>query len=203
MTKILHIISTSTPGQASLSKQVGTFLLDCFAQKEKTDVITHDLIQENVPHIGPEFVGAMFSEEAKTAKVLETSNRMTAELLATDIVVIESPMYNLGIPSVLKAWIDHVVRSGMTFRHTEEGIEGMVKGKKAILILSRSGMYSEGAAKQMDFQETYLRAILTFMGITEIETIMLEGTFQGEEWTQKALTAAREKAQKLTQNFMK
>ncbi len=94
------------------------------------------------------------------------SDTLIAELQSADILVIGAPMYNFGIASTLKAWFDHVLRAGITFRYGESGPEGLLKGKRAIVIESRGGLYSEGPAQVMDAQEPHLRGMLRFMGIT-------------------------------------
>ena len=104
------------------------------------------------------------------------------ELLAADIVVIAAPMWNFGIPSVLKAWIDHVVRAGLTFRYTANGSEGLIPaGHKVIIVSARGGMYSDGPAKHLDHQETYLQVVLGFMGLKDIAFIRAEGVAMGED----------------------
>src|SRR5581483_12149622 len=85
-----------------------------------------------------------------------------------DILVIGAPMYNFSIPSALKAWIDHVVRRGVTFSYSDKGPEGLVKGKKVYVAISSGGVFSEGMLKTMDFVEPYLRTVLGFIGLTDI-----------------------------------
>ena len=92
------------------------------------------------------------------------SDALIAELKAADLVVIGAPMYNFGMSSTLKAWFDHVLRAGVTFRYSDDGPEGLLKGKKAIVIESRAGLYSEGPAAAMDGQEPHLRTLLGFIG---------------------------------------
>lgn len=128
---------------------------------------------------------------------LALSDVLVDELLAANILIIESPMHNFSIPSALKAWIDHVVRLGRTIDRGAERLEGLAKGKKAILVLGRGGMYSEGSAKVMDYQETYLRTILGYIGITDIETIYIENVSKGPEIVAEALTAAKSKAREI------
>lgn len=106
-------------------------------------------------------------------------------------------MINFGLPSVLKSWIDHITRAGLTFRYSEAGVEGLVRGKKAILVLATGGIYSEGPRAAMNYLEPYLRAILGFLGVTDIETILLEGVAYGPEATEKSLAQARALAETL------
>jgi len=125
------------------------------------------------------------------SSVLSLSNQLIDELLASDILVLESPMYNFSIPSALKAWFDHVVRARKTFRITETGVEGLLKGKRGILVLGSGAVYSEGPFKSMDFQEPYLRAMLGFIGMTEVESIRVEGLNMGPDAAAEGVARAR------------
>ncbi len=95
--------------------------------------------------------------------------------MGSDLLVIASPMWNFGIPSSLKAWIDHVVRAGRTFKYAGAGVEGLAKDKRAILVLSSGGVFSEGSWRSWDTVEPYLRQILGFIGIDDVQTVRAEG----------------------------
>ena len=126
---------------------------------------------------------------------------MIAELKAADAIVIGAPMYNFGIPSTLKAWFDYVLRAGVTFRYTEAGPVGLLEGKRAIIIESRGGYYSEGATKALDSQEPHLRTLLGFVGIKDVTFIRVEKLAFGPEARQQALDEARAQlGQLLTEN---
>jgi FMN-dependent NADH-azoreductase len=99
-------------------------------------------------------------------------------------------MINFGIPSSLKAYIDHIVRPGVAFRYGEKGPEGLIKGKKLYIVAARGGVYSQGPMQAYNFQDTYLRAVLAFVGITDVEVIAVEGVAFGPEAAEKAFTAA-------------
>ena len=120
-----------------------------------------------------------------------------AELQSADIVVIGAPMYNFSVSSTLKAWIDHVARAGVTFKYGANGPEGLLKNKKLYVFTSRGGVYSQGPAKSMDFHETYLRAVLGFLGITDISFIHAEGLAMGEDAVNSALAGSRDAMQAL------
>lgn len=192
MTTILHITSSSNLS-GSLTRQIGPVIIDGLkATHPGAKIIHRDLVKAPVPHLSPDFLAVMYTNP--DAPALTLSNQLADELLGSDILVLEVPMYNFGIPSVLKAWIDHVVRKGKTFVYGESGPAGLAKGKKAILVLARGGVYSEGPAKVMDYQETYLRSILGFIGITEVESVYIEGVAMGPEKTATALESARKRA---------
>ena len=112
------------------------------------------------------------------------------ELFAADILIIAAGMINFGIPSSLKAYIDYVVRPGVTFRYGSDGPEGLVKAKKAYLVLARGGRYTEGPMQAFNFQDTYLKAALGFIGITDVEVIAVEGVAFGPEVAEKAYDSA-------------
>jgi len=202
MTTILHIESSSNL-QTSFTRQIGALTVQEL-QKANPDakVIERDLVKSNIPHITPEWLGAAFSGQAD-APVLALSKTLIEELFAADILVIEAPMYNFGIPSVLKAWIDHIERAGITFHYTATGPEGLVKGKKAILVVSRGGIYSEGPYKAFEHQDSYLRAVLGFLGITDVETITIEGVALGAEKAAEAVANAKIRTHAVTQNAVK
>ena len=99
-----------------------------------------------------------------------------AELLAADTIVIGAPLYNFGIASTLKAWIDHIARAGITFRYSAAGPEGLVKGKTVYVAFASGGIYSEGPLTAYDFVAPYLRTVLGFLGMTDVTVVRVEGT---------------------------
>lgn len=188
MKKILHI-SSSVNLQSSTSREIGQLLVQQLKTAHPaTSVVRRDLAKDASPHIGSEFLHSLPNP---AADALALSRELVAELLGTDLLVIESPMYNFTIPSPLKAWIDHIVRYDLTVKISDNGRQGLLSGTKAILVLSSGGVYSEGPAGQMDHQEPYLRTILAFVGITDVTTIRIEGTAWGEEHRQSSLDQAR------------
>src|SRR5690606_1238196 len=120
-----------------------------------------------LPHLTADTVKAIKGEPETPAEIeaRALSDALITELQQADVIVIGAPMYNFGIPSTLKAWFDHVLRAGVTFRYTEAGPEGLLKGKKTVVIESRAGFYSEGDGAVMDGQEPHLRAMLGFVGL--------------------------------------
>ncbi|MAI62045.1 MAG: hypothetical protein CBB87_06085 [Micavibrio sp. TMED27] len=198
MTNILHI-SSSSDIQSSVTRQIGAVTVaDLKAASPDAKIIERDLVKNPVPHINPEFLGAMFSGQPD-APELKLSDELIDELFASNIIVFEAPMYNFGIPSVVKAWVDHIARAGKTFKYGENGPEGFLTDKKVILVLGRGGIYTEGPMKAMEHQETYMRTIFGFIGITDVEVIYIEGVAFGPEKKAEALAAATERAHSITQ----
>jgi len=178
--KILNII-TSVGGENSNSLKLGNAIIDKLvnANPEST-VITRNLVSSPLPHYGETHLKTLFlrqeDEQPEAAYVRELSNKLLEELLQANVLIISLPMYNLGIPSSLKAWIDHVNIIGKTFSYGEHGPEGLVKGKKVFLVISSGGVYSGGPMQAYDFTESYLTTILGFMGMTDITILRVEGT---------------------------
>lgn len=191
MKTILHISSSSNLHN-SVSREIGTTTVDELKKAHPgAKVITRDLIKNPVPHVTPAFVDVLYTKP--DAPELALSRELVAELVASDIIVLEAPMYNFNIPSVLKAWIDHIARAGLTFKYDANGVEGLLKGKKAVLVLGRGGVYAEGPMKAMDYQETYLRTILGFLGIADVEVVLIEGVGMGAEKRADLLAKAKTK----------
>jgi FMN-dependent NADH-azoreductase len=115
---------------------------------------------------------------------------LVQELLAADTVVIASAMINFAVSSTLKSWIDHIVRARVTFRHGEDGVTGLVQGKKVYLVEASGGVYSEGPGRTNDFQESYLKWILAYIGLTDIDAIRVEGLALGPDVAERAVSAA-------------
>ena len=120
------------------------------------------------------------------------SDELIAELRAADLILIGAPMYNFGITSTLKTWFDHVLRAGETFRYTAEGPEGLLTGKRAIVIATRGGLYSDGPAAAMDSQEPHLRTMLGFIGISDVSFVRVERLAMGPEAGAAAVEAAND-----------
>lgn len=201
MSSILHI-SGSTRGEASLSGRVAReFVNSLLARRPGTTLVERDLHSNPLPHIGSDFSTAirLAADERTEAQAtsIAISDAVVSELLAADTLVISTGFINFGISSILKSWIDHVARAGLTFRYTENGPEGLVKGKKAYLVIASGGVYSSGPAASADFAEPYLRAVLGFLGITDIETIRVEGVAYGPEAAEKAIAEAETRARDL------
>jgi FMN-dependent NADH-azoreductase len=180
MKKILNIIS-SPRGANSYSFQLADALLDKLKTKYPgSEIKTVNLVEKHFPHLEESHLASFFTpvqqHSEKDKEAIRHSNEAVGEIMDADIVVIGAPMYNFTIPSSLKAWIDHIVRAGVTFSYSEKGAEGLVKGKKLYLILSTGGVFSEGPMKAHDYMEPYLRFILGFIGLVDITTLRVEGT---------------------------
>lgn len=177
--KILHLIS-SPRGQASSSIKLGNAIVQKLQQANPNSTVkVHDLTQTPFPHLEEVHLNSFFTPaESRSPELLEAvkhSDQAIAELKEADVIVIGLGMYNFGIHSSLKAWIDHIARSGETFSYSANGPEGLIKGKKVYLAIATGGVYSEGPMKAYDFTESYLRAVLGFIGMTDVTVYRAEG----------------------------
>ena len=133
-------------------------------------------------------VEALAERSAAELPPLVRSNELTEEVLAADVLVLAAPMDNFAIPSTLKAWLDHVLRAGVTFKYTATGPQGLLTGKRAIVLTARGGIYAGSSA---DHQEPYLRQVLAFIGIHDVQFIHAEGMNLGGDFSEKGLNQAK------------
>ena len=192
MTNVLIIDSAAT-GDKSVSRKLTTeFEAQLRARDPQVQIAHRDVGRQPVPHLTEETVSAIRgAPESDAGRVTQAlSDQLIAELQAADLIVIGAPMYNFGITSTLKAWFDHVLRAGITFRYTAEGPEGLVTGKRAVVVEARAGLYSEGPASVMDHQEPHLRTLLGFMGITDVTFVRAERLAFGPEAASAAVAEA-------------
>ncbi|MBK0399706.1 FMN-dependent NADH-azoreductase [Limibaculum sp. M0105] len=187
------VVNSSALGDASVSNRlIREAVDDLRLLAPELDVITRDVGANPVPHLTLDGATALRSEPANAAQAAARalSDELIGEVEAADTLVIGAPMYNFGIPSTLKAWFDHILRAGVTFRYTEAGPEGLLRGKRAIVVLTRGGLYSEGPAQAMDAQEPHLRTLLGFVGITDVTFVRAEKLAMGDEANAQAIEKA-------------
>lgn len=191
MSKVL-LIRSSMFGEDSKSLRLAREFL---AHYPHSSVVERVLTPASMPHLTAEVYQAMGRPESELtieekAKVV-LSDTLIAELEAADTIVLAAPMYNFSIPSTLKAWIDHVSRRGRTFSYTEAGPKGLLGGKKVFVLTARGGIYSQGAAQAFDFQVPYLRGVLGFLGLTDVNFIHFEGANISSEAAAKGFGEAQ------------
>lgn len=186
-------LTSSLAGPDSISDSLVT---DAIRQLKRlhpdAQVVHRDLARAPIPHLLPETFAGIRAEastpEEQAARAL--SDQLIAEVQAADVIVIGAPMYNFSIPTTLRAWFDHVLRPRVTFTYTAEGPKGLIDDKPVIVIEARGGLYSEGPAKAVDFQEPYLRQLLGFMGLTDVRFVRAEKIGFGAEARAAAVEAA-------------
>jgi FMN-dependent NADH-azoreductase len=195
MATVLHI-NSSIRTQVSVSRQLTAEFLEKWKIAQPGDsIVERDLASNPVPHLTEQVMDAFFTPHDELSpeqvKAIRLSDELVAELLAADVLVIGAPMYNFTVSSSLKAWIDHVARAGVTFKYTDTGPVGLVHGKKVYVFTASGGVYSEGPDQAMDFHETYLRAVLGFIGLTDITFIRSEGLGMGDDAVANAIANSR------------
>ncbi|ALN91949.1 MULTISPECIES: FMN-dependent NADH-azoreductase [Lysobacter] len=179
--KLLHIDSSAL-GANSVTRELSAAVAARWQDEVAGLRIDYrDLDADPVPHLTGRSLAKV--DPAET----EESERILQQFLDADVIVLGAPMYNFGIPSTLKAWIDRVAVAGRTFRYTADGPEGLAKGKKAIIVSGRGGLHT---GQPSDFQETYLRHVLGFIGVTDVEFVRAEGVSYSPQHRADALAAA-------------
>lgn len=195
--KILHI-TCSPRGEQSVSYLLSQRVMDrLLTQHPAAQIVTRDLCAEPLPHIDSEYAAALGGGMRDGARVgngraassQALSERLIAELRDADYVVIATPMHNFTVPSVLKAWLDHVVRIGVTFNVTPEGKVGTLADRPVYIAVSSGGYRSGERARQPDFLEPYLRALLPTIGLKNLSFLSVQATAAGPETTTAAFAA--------------
>lgn len=180
--KLLHLDSSAL-GAQSVTRELSAAIVARWQERRPgVQVEYRDLDTQPVGHLTGAALAGSDPDQAAEAEAL------MAQFLAADVIVIGAPMYNFGIPSTLKAWIDRIAVAGKTFRYTETGPEGLAGGKRVIVASGRGGLY--GDASPADFQEAYLRHLFGFLGIGEVEFVRAEGVAYSPQHRSDALSAA-------------
>ena len=192
MSRVL-VIESSARQQGSISRQLTSDFVNQWQAAHPADQVTlRDLAVSPVPHLDANLLGGWMKPEdqrnSDELQALARSNELTDEVLAADVLVLAAPMYNFTIPSTLKAWLDHVLRAGITFKYTETGPQGLLTGKKAYILTARGGIH---AGASSDHQEPYLRQVMAFIGIHDVTFIHAEGLNLGGDFHEKGLNQAK------------
>jgi len=186
-------VNASARREGSFSTRVADELVAALRDSEPAaGLVVRDLARTPHPVLDEAGLQALFTPaEQRTpeqAARVALDDALIAELQAADVVVLGVPMYNFGVPAGLKNWIDAVARARVTFRYTEQGAEGLLKGKRVYLVLARGGRYRD---TPLDTQLPYLKSVLGFLGMHDIEPIYVEGLSMGPDAERAALDAAR------------
>ncbi|WP_418647210.1 FMN-dependent NADH-azoreductase [Thauera butanivorans] len=188
---ILQINGSARSEGANSTRVANGIVARLLAADPQARVVLRDLARDPAPIIDEAALGALFSPlEQRTpeqAARVAASDALIAEVQAADVIVLGVPMYNFGIPSQLKNWIDAIARAGVTFRYTENGPEGLLKGKKVFVAFARGGRYRGTPA---DTQTPYLQTVLGFVGLTDVRFVYAEGLNMGEEAAQQGFAQA-------------
>lgn len=193
MSNIL-VLNSSAAGEASVSRLlVADAVAELTERLPGAQVVFRDLAADPIPHLLPSTINGVRGQPTSPAELeaRALSDKLIAELHAADVIVIGAPMYNFSVPTTLRTWFDHVLRAGETFSYSEAGPKGLLTGKRVIVVESRGGLYSEGPAMSVDFQEPYLRHLLGFVGLTDVTFVRAEKIGYGPEAREQALADSR------------
>ena len=191
MTTRALLVTSSILGDNGQSNALASHFQQQAAARDGVAVTHRDVVANALPHLAIEELGAWQTpadERPPEQQALAAhSDELLAELRANDVLVLAVPMYNLGIPSQLKAWFDRVLRAGETFRYTENGPQGLIEGKRAIILAARGGQY---AGTEFDSQTPHLKTMLGLMGISDVEVVFAEGLNMGDAHRDAAMKEA-------------
>ena len=198
---LLHIDS-SILGANSVSRAISAAVVGRLrGTDENLIVVYRDLAATPVAHLSAAYLAAQAAgvqHDQMLQEDLSLGESVLDEFLAAETIVVGAPMYNFGVPSQLKAWIDRILVAGKTFHYTASGVEGLAGGKRVILALSRGGYYGpETVMVDCEHQESYLKAIFRFLGITDLQIIRAEGVAYGPEFREKSLQQALKEASEM------
>jgi FMN-dependent NADH-azoreductase len=192
-------VNSSARTEASLSSRLAGELVAQLRERDpEARLVLRDLARTPHPALDEAALQALFTpagqRSAEQAARVALDDALIAEIQAANIVVLGVPMYNFGVPAGLKNWIDAIARARVTFRYTEQGAEGLLKGKKVYLVLARGGRYRDTPA---DTQLPYLKTVLAFLGMTDVEPVYAEGLAMGPQAEAEALASARARIDEL------
>lgn len=176
MKTLLHVKSSVFGDQGQSAQLAERLIKRWLADNADGQVVVRDLVANPISHFDADSIAALSTPaEQRTPEqqaAVELSDTLIAELQQADAVVLGAPMYNFAVPSQLKAWFDQVARNGVTFRYTEQGPEGLLQDKPVYVLATRGGLYRDAG---LDFQVPWIKLILGFVGIKQVEVIYAEG----------------------------
>lgn len=193
MTSLLRLDTSLFSGQG-VSTQLSDELLNQLKNTTPELKIVHrNFAEQPIPHLDGEWLQALMTPEEKRnseqQQKVDFSDQLIGELQDADTIIIGLPMYNFSIPSMLKAWFDHVARAGTTFKYTSSGSEGLLNNKKVYLVTTRGGVHKD---QPSDTQMPFVKTFLAFLGLTNVETIYAEGLNMGDEMRNAGIDSAKQ-----------
>lgn len=208
MAKVLFIKANSRPIEQSVSVKLYHTFLDNFKASNPEDTITElDLFEENLPYYDTDKINGMFklangmelTSSEKTAS--DTVSKYLNQFLEADKIVFAFPLWNFTVPAVLHTYFDYLAQAGKVFRYTAEGPVGLLPDKKVVILNARGGVYSEGPAQSSEMAVNYVKTMLTFWGVKEITSVIVEGHNQFPDRAEEITNTGLLEAEKLAVTF--
>jgi FMN-dependent NADH-azoreductase len=191
---VLYLTSSPRGADSYSSRVANELIADIRRRSPDTKVVVRDLATDPLPHIDNDFVAATRgpngAQNDRQRALVQRSDELLAELQAADTIIIATAMINFTIPSTLKTWFDWIARPGKAFAYIDGKPKGLLAGKRVVIVDASGGIYADNSPG--DYQRPYLKQILDFMGITDIEFIDVHGIAYGPEQAAKSLVAAKE-----------
>lgn len=192
MQKLLVVKSSILGDEGHSNAMAEHFLKRWTNQRPSAPVVIRDLLEKPVPHLDQKRFAALTTDAAQRTQaeqwIVDESDLLIDEIREATTVVLAVPMYNFGIPSTMKAYFDHIARAGVTFRYTSTGVEGLLGGRRVLVLASRGGLYRDTAD---DLQTPYLRNFLGFLGMDELHFVFAEGLAMGEDSANRSMNSAQ------------
>ena len=197
---LLQINASIFSNHGQSTRLADEFVAGWRAGNPSAHVVVRNLAEDTVPHLDAERFAAFLAKPGERSveqeAVVDYSDALIDELKRADVIVLGLPMYNFGVPSTLKAYIDHIARAGETFKYTDKGPVGLLTGKKAYVFATRGGLY---AGTPLDTQTAYVRDMLRFLGIDDVEFVYAEGLAINAEQKAAALSKAQRAIERLVE----
>ncbi len=208
MAVLLCVQANPKPVEDSKSLTIAEEFLRAYRAKNPGDrIIERNVYREPVPFVDAEVIAGWEklqrgeSPSPREEEKIKAIDVLTEEFLSADKYVFVTPMWNLSVPPMMKAYLDTIVVAGKTFYYTEQGPVGLVKGKKALHIHARGGYYSQPPTAEMDFADRYIRALLSFLGIEDVSSVICEGHEYAPDRADAIFQAAVAEARRLAAEF--
>ncbi|WP_276913770.1 FMN-dependent NADH-azoreductase [Aneurinibacillus aneurinilyticus] len=208
MTTVLFVKANNRPAEQAVSVKLYDAFLASYKESHPNDtVIELDLYNEELPYMGVDMINGTFKAgrglglTAEEAKAVAVADKYLDQFLAADKVVFGFPLWNLTVPAVLHTYIDYLNRAGKTFKYTPEGPVGLAGDKKIALLNARGGVYSEGPAAEIEMAVKYVASMISFFGVKDIETVVIEGHNQFPDKAEEIIATGLEKAVKVASTF--
>lgn len=208
MANVLFIKANSRPIEQAVSVQLYQSFLDSYKDSHPEDTIIElDIFKENLPYYDTDKINGMFKLSknmeltSSESKATDLVNKYLNQFLSADKIVFGFPLWNFTIPAPLHTYLDYLCQVGKIFSYTSEGPVGLLSDKKVALLNARGGIYSEGPAESLEMSVKYIKTILSFWGIQDITTIIVEGHNQFPDKAEEIINAGIANAKQVAESF--